>query len=230
MTSTCSFWLGSLLGVVVTVVTLFAADPLLELGAQVTPPPATLSKHINIRLDGQDPVLGNPDAMLTLIVFNDYQCPYCQVFQRETFPKLKADYIDTGKVRLIHKDLPLDFHAQAIPAARAARCAGEAGRFWDMHAALFARAHCLACQGPEGISRASGLFTPALAACMASSRPDTGIKADIALAKSLKIAGTPTFVLGPSTAKGIEEGTLLVGALTWAELKQKLDALLVNHL
>lgn len=229
MTSARPFWLGSLFGVAITLIALFAVDPLLKWHAQLTLPPATTPTRINIKLDEHDPALGQPTALLTLVEFNDYQCPYCQVFQRETFPKLKTEYIDTGKVRLIHKDLPLDFHAQALPAARAAHCAGEAGRFWDMHAALFARANCLVCEGPEGIARASGLWTPALAACLRSDRHTAGIAADLALAKSLAITGTPTFVLGLSSTEGVTEGALLVGALPWAELKQKLDALLAIH-
>lgn len=133
-----------------TIATLFASDPLMNLLAQVNPPAATISTPLAIKLEPHDPAFGSLAPALPLIAFNDYQCAYCLVFQQETFPKLKAEYLDTGKVRFVHKDLPLDFHTEAMPAARVARCAGEAGQFWAMHTALFAQAHCLACQGASG--------------------------------------------------------------------------------
>ena len=70
--------------------------------------------------------------------FSDYQCPYCRGFHQELFPRLKKTYVDTGVVQFIHINLPLTIiHEQAMPAALAAVCAGEQGRFWDMDNALF---------------------------------------------------------------------------------------------
>ncbi len=81
-------------------------------------------------------MLGRPDAPLTMVEFTDLQCPFCNRFATQTFDQLKKDYIDTGKVRFISRDFPLDFHPQAMPAARAARCAGDQGRFWEMRTTL----------------------------------------------------------------------------------------------
>src|SRR5262245_10109126 len=69
--------------------------------------------------------LGRDDAPLTIVEFSDYQCPYCRRFHLETFPELKKNYVDTGKVRFVSRDLPLDFHPNALRAAEAARCAGD---------------------------------------------------------------------------------------------------------
>ena len=83
-------------------------------------------------------VLGHPDAPVTIIEFTDLQCPYCARFATQTFPQIRRNYIDTGKVRYTSRDLPLPMHEFAVSAAVAARCAGEQGRFWEYLAALFA--------------------------------------------------------------------------------------------
>ena len=69
---------------------------------------------------------------MTIVEYTDYQCPFCQRFHVAAFPELKRNYIDTGKVRFFSKDLPLDFHANAMRAAQAGRCAGEQGKFWEL--------------------------------------------------------------------------------------------------
>ena len=71
--------------------------------------------------------LGREDAPLTLIEFTDYECPFCGRFHADAFVDLKKNYIDTGKVRFVSRDLPLSFHSNALGAAEGARCAGEQG-------------------------------------------------------------------------------------------------------
>jgi protein-disulfide isomerase len=80
-----------------------------------------------------DPVLGNPNAPVTIVEFSDFQCP----FWAETLPQLKEAYIDTGKAKLIYRDFPLAFHPGAEPAAQAANCANEQGKYWEMHDKIF---------------------------------------------------------------------------------------------
>ncbi len=95
---------------------------------QTEPDPA---KRAKLNLDGFQ-MLGSKNAPLTIVEFTDYQCPFCQRFHVTTFPDLKKNYIDTGKVRFYSRDLPLDFHANAMQAAEAARCAIEQGKFWEL--------------------------------------------------------------------------------------------------
>ena len=83
-------------------------------------------------------ILGSADAQVMIIEFTDLQCPYCARFARDTWPLLRERYVDTGKVRFATRDLPLPMHEFAVPAAVAARCAGEQGRFWEFREALFA--------------------------------------------------------------------------------------------
>lgn len=91
-------------------------------------------------LSDDDAILGDPDAPVTIVEFSDYQCPYCEKFWADTLPKIKSNYIDTGKVRLVYRDWPLSSHARAIPAALASECVrdqlGDDG-YYTMHDLIF---------------------------------------------------------------------------------------------
>ena len=100
----------------------------------------------DLLLEGE-PSLGNARALLTIVEFSDFECRYCQQFHQTVLPNLKKEYIETGLVRFIHKDLPLPFHSQAVPAAAAARCAGEQNKYWTTYKALFDGQSCLRCKG-----------------------------------------------------------------------------------
>ena len=77
--------------------------------------------------------LGKPDAPLTMVEFTDVQCPFCRQFHVTAYEQIKKDYVDTGKLRYLSRDLPLDsIHPFALGAARAARCAAGQGKFWEM--------------------------------------------------------------------------------------------------
>ena len=85
-----------------------------------------------------DTVMGKDSATVTIIEFTDYQCPFCARHFSETYGKIKADYVDTGKVRYVVRDYPLGFHPHAQKAAEASECADEQGKFAEMHDKLFA--------------------------------------------------------------------------------------------
>src|SRR5262245_41431233 len=87
------------------------------------PPPEQITKA-RLNLEGVA-MIGNKDAPITIVEFTDYQCPFCQRFHVTTFADLKKNYIDTGKVRFYSRDMPLDFHPNAMRAAQASRCAGD---------------------------------------------------------------------------------------------------------
>ena len=89
------------------------------------------STRAKLNLDGFA-MLGSKDAPVTMVEFTDYQCPFCQRFHVATFGELKKNYIDTGKVRFYSRDMPLDFHPNAMRAAQAARCGAEQGQFWTL--------------------------------------------------------------------------------------------------
>ena len=185
------------------------------------PPQPTTGKVTNLK----GYALGRQDAPLTMVEFTDLQCPFCRQFVMTSFDDIKKNWIDTGKLRYISRDFPLDFHAQAMPAARAARCAGEQGRFWEMRLALMRNANLLSA---DYIGRTAGdlkLDSKAFTACIATPKHDAEIQAETAEGARLGVGGTPTFVMGRTTAAGID-GPLLVGALPYAQFDAKLKELL----
>lgn len=82
--------------------------------------------------------LGRADAPVVVREFADFQCPACGAFEH-TLERMRHDYVDTGRVRFVFFDYPLDQHKNALLAAEAARCAGAQGRYWPMHDLLYAR-------------------------------------------------------------------------------------------
>src|SRR5262245_33844923 len=90
-------------------------------------------QHVFLSLDGV-PVMGDPKARVAIVEFGDYQCPFCVMHANQTLPLIALDYVKTGKVRYFLKDFPIEaVHAQAFKEAEAAHCAGEQGRYWEMH-------------------------------------------------------------------------------------------------
>lgn len=174
------------------------------------------------------PSLGQATAPLTMVMYTDYECPFCRRFEKETLPQLRQQYIDSGKLKLVVKDLPLAMHANAAKAAEANHCAAEQGRYWAYRQPLTALAEPLsvprltALAGDTGLDRARfeeclrvGLFAPAVAHSVAE-------------AGRLGIDGTPTFIIGREH-DGYVEGQRLVGAQPLAAFAQKIDALLGQH-
>lgn len=171
------------------------------------------------------PSLGDPNAPITLVEFTDYQCPFCRSFYINTLSEIKKQYIDTGKVRLVLRDLPLGFHANARPAAKAAYCAGEQGKFWEMHNALFEGGGKLDKEDFARYAETIGVKDFPFQKCLESDRHKESIDRDITDAGRASINGTPGFVLGKTTANEIE-GLFISGAQPFASFKRQFDHLL----
>jgi protein-disulfide isomerase len=185
-------------------------------------------QFVHVSLDAREYSLGRSDAPLTLLEFTDYQCPYCRRFQAETWPLIKKNYIDTGKLRFIVRDLPLQFHSSAMPAAEAAHCAGEQGKFWEMHHALLTGDDPLADGGIDRRATQLGLDLERLHACTKASRYESAIARNMAAADALHVNGTPAFVLG-RIANGGLEGQLVSGAQPYVEFDAAFRQLLAQH-
>ncbi len=184
------------------------------------PPPT-----VRLKLDDKEYSLGRADAPLTMVEFTDYQCPYCRAFQAETFAQLKKNYIDTGKLRFIVRDLPLEFHASARPASEAAHCAAEQGKFWEMHDALLTGKSPLADGGIDARARAVGLDLDRLHACMSAGRYAGAIAHNKMTADGIGIHGTPAFVIGRAS-HGVLEGALAEGAFPYSQFDGALKEML----
>jgi protein-disulfide isomerase len=171
--------------------------------------------------------LGSADAPVLLLEFTDLQCPYCARHALETFPQLKRDYIDTGKVQYASRDLPLERHQHAFPAAVASRCAGEQGKFWEFRHALFALQGSLASEPYARIAKELGLDVAQLDACRQDGRQAENVRADMALAELSGIASTPSFVLGRIVNDEFV-GETFSGAKPYEAFKAQIDAQLLQ--
>ena len=156
-------------------------------------PAVDYSKVYRIPL-GNSAVKGKKDATVTIVEFSDFQCPYCAGLQSTLREVLKA-YPDD--VRLVLKDFPLSFHKYAMAAARAARAAGEQGKYWEMHDLIFENFKKLNSDIFKEFAKKLNLDLTMFMADYKSNKYDNMIQQDINLGKSLGVTGTPTlFVNG----------------------------------
>jgi protein-disulfide isomerase len=189
-----------------------------------TPPPKPATGKTGIK---DDPFIGSPDAPLVLVEFSDYQCPFCAKFFSNTLPQIKKEYIETGKVRYVFKDFPLRFHKQAQKAAEAAHCAGEEGKYWELHDKLFENQSRLSEKDLIDHAQKLGLNMEAFKSCLDDNRFAEGIKKDMeAGQKGSGVTGTPSFLLGRVNDKGEVEGDIIRGARPYEAFKDGIEALL----
>jgi protein-disulfide isomerase len=185
------------------------------------------AQPINI---ASEPFKGRATARVVIIEFSDYQCPFCGRYFKDTLPQLRTDYVETGKVKYVFRDLPLPFHKQAFKAAEAAHCAGEEGKFWEMHDLLYQNQTALAPEQLVEHAKGLGLKEAAFQQCLDSGKFSEEIKRDIADAGAVGISGTPTFLVGivqPADGR-VKVMKKLVGAKPYAEFKAAVDGLLAT--
>lgn len=174
---------------------------------------------------GDNPIKGEPAAPLTLVEFTDYQCPFCGRYIRETYPQIDQEYISMGKVRYVVLDFPLEaIHQRAFKAAEATHCAQEQGKFWEMHARLFAPQAAL---GPwSAHAEALRLDVIQFEACLTDNRYASAIRHDMAAARKAGATGTPSFLLArsdPSDPTRVTGLAFLQGAQSFSSFKSLLD-------
>ncbi|SPF54395.1 Thiol:disulfide interchange protein DsbA [Candidatus Sulfopaludibacter sp. SbA4] len=177
-----------------------------------------------------DAVLGSKDARVTLVEFVDYQCPFCQLNFKDTLPRLIKEYVDTGKVRYVAHDFPLvTIHSNALNAAAAARCAGEQGKYWEMHDELFANQRALDAQSLPSYARQIGLDAGVFQTCVDNGAEAAKVREDLETGQKIGITGTPGFLLGltdpkdPSLLKATKK---ISGAQAYNIFKAAIDSLL----
>jgi protein-disulfide isomerase len=158
------------------------------------------------------PSTGPADPKVTIVEFTDYQCPYCHRAQA-VVDQVLARY--SGKVRFVHLDFPLDGHPGAIPAARAARCAGEQGKFWEYHRSLMTAPGTLDEADLKGRATALRLDVGGFGKCLSSGRHEEAIQASLRQGEDLGVTGTPAYFVNGrmlSGARPLEAFTELIDA------------------
>ncbi len=176
------------------------------------------------------PFLGSSDAPVTVVEFSDYECAFCQRFFATTLPALKKEYIDAGKVRYVFRDYPLDqLHPRARKAAEAAHCAGEQGKFWEMHDLLFQNAKALSPPQLVEHARAIGLDGPAFDECLASGRHAARVEQSLADGAAAGVRGTPAFVIGRTKpGSDVVDGTAVRGDQPLETFRRLIDQALTQ--
>ena len=179
---------------------------------------AAATEKVAVSLD-DDAVKGAEDAPVTIIEFSDFECPFCGRYIKETYPQIVKDYVNTGKVKYVFRDFPLEFHTEAQKAAEAAECAGQQDKYWEMHDQLFANQDKLDLESLKGYAKKLGLDTEKFNTCLTSGVMAPEVKKDLAAGQEYGVSGTPAFFIN---------GKLLSGALPYATFKQEIDAALAQ--
>ncbi len=164
-----------------------------------------------------DPVLGDADAPVTIVEFSDFQCPFCKKANDEALKEVKEKYVQTGKVKLVYRDFPLEFHPEAEPAALAAECADEQGKFWEYHDLLFANQASLSDANYKKWAQELGLDTEQFNGCYKGLKYLDEMRADMSDGQKYGVSGTPAFFVN---------GKLLTGAQPYAAFEQEIEAAL----
>lgn len=174
-----------------------------------------------------DPIIGNPDAPITIIEFSDFQCPFCARFYTQTLPLIYEEYIEPGKVKLVFRDYPIQsIHPNAVPAAVASECANEQGKFKEMHDMLFekqnewskqktADALSLFSQYATKIQLEQEVFD----SCLTSGKYIEEISKDLEDGRDYGVTGTPGFFVGNDQIGYVE----LKGAQPFDSFKKIID-------
>jgi len=175
-------------------------------------------------------VLGSPDTQAVMIVYSDFQCPFCGKFAREIMPVIQAQYVDAGKLRIVFRHLPIPMHNNAQKAAEAASCAGSQGRFWDMHNAIFADQAELEPGQLRARAERLKLDMERFDRCTAGETTEQ-VDRDFESAKSLGVSSTPSFLFGVVSpdATGVTVKQVISGVAPIAEFSKAIEALLIER-
>ena len=198
-----------------------------QLGAQPKPAaskPLVYDTALVARADSGR-VLGSDKAKVWVIIFSDFQCPYCKAWHDQVDDVLRKEYVNTGKVRVAFLNYPLtSIHKNAAAAADAAMCAASQRKFWAFHDALFASQEQWAQLADpsaafEALAQKTALDVPAQKACVAQKRARVLVDADAGRGVRAGVNSTPSFFIGD---------TAVAGLMTAPEFTRIIDKMLVK--
>ncbi len=186
-------------------------------GREPKPTPVAVTRY-DVPED-DDPSIGPADAEIVIIEFSDFQCPYCKKWHDEVFEQLLDEY--PKQIRFVYRDFPLGGHPEAIPAAVAANCANEQGKYWEYHTALFSYEYELGGEAYIQYASETGLDVGDFTQCIDENRYYDEVIKDFEFAANLGVRATPTFFVN---------GIPIEGALPFESFKQLIDMELAGEL
>jgi protein-disulfide isomerase len=172
---------------------------------------------------------GDAAAKVTLVEFSDYQCPFCARHVTQTIPQIDRDYIRNGKVKYVFRNFPISsIHPQATKAAEAAECAGDQGRFWEVHDRLYRNQQKLSQTDLVAHARAENLNMGQFEQCLSTGQHSAKVRRDLIAGRAAGVTGTPAFYIG-LTVPGdgeIKAVKVIKGARSYEEFRAAIDELL----
>jgi len=166
---------------------------------------------VKVETAGRPEKGGGAKAPVTIVMFSDYECPFCKRGE-DVIDQVMKTYGD--KVRLVFRDYPLPMHAQARPAAEAAACAHEQGKYWEYHNKLFSNQSKLSDTDLKGYAKELGLDEAKFAKCLSDKPHTAAIDKDVADGSKVGVNGTPAFFIN---------GRMLSGAQPFEKFKEIID-------
>ena len=164
-----------------------------------------------IPITNADAVWGNRHALVTLVEFSDFQCPYCGR-EYPVVERVMKEY--EGKVRLVFRHYPLEMHPFAQKAAEAAACAQDQGKFWELHDKMFTNQSKLAVDDLKGYAKAVGMDASKFDKCLDSGEKKALVDDDMKAGSAAGVSGTPAFFIN---------GVFVNGAQPYDQMKQTID-------
>ena len=170
--------------------------------------------------------LGSRQAPVALVIYSDFECPFCGKFAAETWPSIKKDYVATDKVQVVFRHLPLTIHQHARDASLNADCAAKQNKFWEVHDVFFQHQRELTSDRLRAMAEQSGVELSAFDECLAHNSGD--VQRDLDSASRLGINSTPTFLVGRVQKNGtVKVAEVLMGAKPLQAFRRSLDPLLI---
>lgn len=199
--------------------------------------PKKIYENITYVKTAGSPFLGNADAPITVIEYIDFECPICKRVYDEIMPQLKSEYINTNKVKFVFKSLPIeDIHKTAYIKTEAALCAYDQGgntAFFRYHDELFNRFYISPTLSVEeelvSIASQNGLNQTVFRDCLNSKKTKPVIQKDIVETIAINAGGTPTWLIGKSSAEGLTDTVKLNGLHGYFVYKTVIDQLIKNN-
>jgi protein-disulfide isomerase len=162
-----------------------------------------------------DAVKGDANAPVTIVEFSDYECPFCGRHFDDTLPSIISEYVDTGKVKIVFMDFPLNFHPNAQKAGEAAECAGEQGKYWEMHDVLFENQQSLGVSSLKQYAKDIGLDSGKFDSCLDSGDQADEVSGDLSAGQGYGVSGTPA---------NFVNGKLVSGACPFSAFQDAIEA------
>jgi protein-disulfide isomerase len=167
------------------------------------------------------------------VEFTDYQCPFCRRHALQTQPQLVKDYVETGKLKYVIREFPLQsIHPQAVKAAEAALCANAQGKYWAFHDTLFQHQKQLQPENLKVHAEALSLDMAPFTECLDSAKTNDQVRQDLQAGMAAGVRGTPSFFLGftkPDEPGVIHATKMLRGAQPFTEFQQAIDGMLAEE-